>query len=140
MYKRQEKGGEILFFVFTDPGKMHIYLDCPSISRGKYFMEFESLKYVETVHIYENSKFFRSLEVAMETFKCRTKISVLPGTILHFYSNLRGSGGNMILISFVYQSLLFSISIQKDEIVVSSQSQIPHIKLKPPMEALGIIH
>ena len=119
---------------------MHIYLDCPSVSRTKLFIESTALMVVDTVEIYENSQLFGSLEAALDTFKCRALISVLPGTLLHFYGDLKG---NSVLVSFMFKDLFYSMSIQKGEIVITTSAgvqSIPHIALSPPIGALGKIN
>ena len=130
-------GGEILFFVFNEPGKMHIYLDCPSVSKTKYVMHLDQLTLVEKVRVFVNTKLFRSLEVAMETFKCRSTITISPGTILHFHGHLT-LNGNVILISFLFQNIHFSISIESGHVIVTTSSQTIELPLIYPITTNGI--
>jgi hypothetical protein len=72
--------GEILYFLFYEPGKFHIYYDCPSVSKIRLHMELADFENIEAIQLYKNSKSFVDLEVALRKFSCRTVLTVIPGT------------------------------------------------------------
>ncbi len=112
--------GELLFFLFNEPGKIHIYLDCPRISKNRFEIDFNEEP--EYLNIFNNTKLFASLDQAMETFKCRASLSVIPGTIIHFDGQLQ-IVTSALLISFTYEKDIFSLSLQNGILVITTSSQ-----------------
>ncbi|MFN9956587.1 MAG: hypothetical protein ACK55I_26100, partial [bacterium] len=69
----------------------------------------------------QNAKNFASLQEAMQVFKCRSSISILPGTIIHFDGQFT-LVGTALLISFQFDKESFSITIQNGLFVVTTST------------------
>jgi len=74
------------------------------------------------VAVFQNAKYFDSLSEAMNEFKCRSSITVLPGTVIHF-NELFNLIGTSLLVSFTFDKESFSISLQNGMIVVTTSNQ-----------------
>lgn len=112
--------GELLFFMFNEPGKINIFLDCPSTSKNRFVMDFEKdVKYLGT---YQNAKHFETLSAASTAFKCSTTVSIIPGTIIHLNGQYE-SHNTILLISFIHDKDVFSLTLQNGNIVTTTSSQ-----------------
>jgi hypothetical protein len=77
--KLPESGAEILFIMFNEPGRLNVYLDCPSVSRTMLVIDLEDLSEMEYLELFFNTKAFDSLSNAMETYRCKNSLTILPG-------------------------------------------------------------
>jgi len=86
----------------------------------------------------QNAKNFASLQEAMQVFKCRSSISILPGTIIHFDGQFT-LVGTALLISFQFDKESFSITIQNGLFVVTTSThQLVSLTLTQTITSSGI--
>jgi hypothetical protein len=113
-----------------------VYLDCPSVSQHRFVMNFAYD--IEYVSVFQNAKHFPSLQEAMQVFKCRSTITIVPGTIIHFNEQFSLTSTSL-LISFTFDKESFSISLQNGLIVVTtSNEQVVSLALSQTITTSGI--
>jgi hypothetical protein len=112
---------EVLFFLFNEPNKIIVYLDCPSVSKTKLVIDVENFSSIKYMELFQNSKAFESLAAAMDVFRCKASAVVLPGTVINFHGQLSITSSSLLL-SFVYDKESFSLSIQNGLFVITSSS------------------
>jgi len=107
------------------------------VSKHKFVMDFaQGLSYLSVIG--ENAKNFASLQEAMQVFKCRSSISILPGTVIHFDGQLT-LVGTALLISFQYDKESFSITIQNGLFVVTTSThQLVSLTLTQTITSSGL--
>lgn len=128
---------DTVFFVFSEEDKVHIYLDCPSTSRLKVSWQSESLKKLTFIELFKNAEGFKNLESALNTYMCRSVVTVIPGTVIHFVGQLSSLSGTLIL-SFNFQNILFSLSHLNGHLqLISSDGQQVLIEVTSPITSNG---
>ena len=91
------------------------------MSKHKLVLDFvQGIKYLSVID--HNAKIFSNVKQAMDVFKCKSTVSVLPGTIIHCDSEF-SLVDNALLLSFTYNKTSYSLSLQNGLLVVTSSTE-----------------
>ena len=112
---------EIIFFLFNEPNKINIYLDCPGLNKNRFqIVNFDSQ--IQYFKIDSKANHFSSLSLANNAFKCGTTVSVQPGTII-FLNTILDSSNEISLISFIHDNDKYSLVLQSETIVITTSNE-----------------
>jgi hypothetical protein len=75
------------------------------------------------MQIFNNTAAFDSLANALETFRCRATVTIIPGTIINFNGQI-SIVGNVLLLSVNIGTISISITIVDGMITITSTTQI----------------
>lgn len=99
---------ENLFILFDEPGRINIYLDCPSINKPKLTWEIEALNYIQEISLPNYIQVYLSLDNALKHHLCKILITVQPSMVLYMKTNL-SIQNTVLLFSFNSDGVLYSL-------------------------------
>jgi hypothetical protein len=125
---------DILFVMFNDNKQLNIYTDCPSLNRKSLIINLDTN--VDYLEVGQNSKNFSSLNDAMEAYKCKSILSVLPGTLIRFAIKESNSSTSIGLFNFLFEKETLSVNLLNRNIIITKSGlEFKTIFLRDPIHS-----
>ena len=108
----------LTFILINGSGYMNIYIGCNNMSNPDYILNTKIDLNTISYEMFDNVHSFKSISKAFYDYKCNAKLTVLSGSILYFYNELKSNGTN--IISFMHNSRLFFMCYKNNQIHVKN--------------------